>query len=66
MLRKGQKLNATILHNLQVVEVITNTKALTDDLHQDRFLLVSAKESVIGIVAKNVQARPCYFSSWLC
>ena len=42
MLRKGQKLNATILHNLQVVEVITNTKAFTS---QDRFL-------VIGIVAK--------------
>ena len=34
MLRKGQKLNATILHNLQVVEVIINTKTLTDDLDQ--------------------------------
>ena len=67
MLRKGQKLNATILHNLQVVEVIINTKALTDDLHQPGSLYFGLSKRVGDRHScKNVQTRPCYFSSWLC
>ena len=65
-LRKGQKLNATILHNLQVVEVIINTKTLTDDLHQPgSFSFGLSKRVGDRHSCKNVQARPCYFSSWL-
>ena len=43
-----------------------HTKTLTDDLHQPGLLYFGLSKRVGDRHScKNVQARPCYFSSWL-